>query len=146
MTNSQNLESLIKENKRLLAENEAMREGLQLIANGAEAAKTEVLGKSPHLASGFLEGIEIIAREVLASVAPAAEVEAIAPKFKMGDRVRIVGKQETPPPITDYAIGEYDTIATIEKEGGYKLRYSGKSTASFLVWFDEELIPYTDTD
>lgn len=72
-------------------------------------------------------------------------IELPAPKFSIGDRVRITGKQETAPPSSDYGAGTYDTIATIEKEGGYKLRYSGGKVSS-LIWFDYELAPYNDTE
>lgn len=133
MTNSQNLESLIAQHDALKAENEVMREALQQIANMNE------------MYSRIADAISIARIGLTPVVAPAVEVEAIAPKYKIGDKVRVVGKQETPPPVSDYGRGEYDTIYSVEANGGYKLSYTNGIIGT-LVWFDYELAPYNDTE
>lgn len=133
MTSKQsNLDNLIQDYAALSAENAKLKAAI------ADALHSLRNGRIPSALSVL---------EMTTWLPPAEAPEAIAPKpkFQVGDRVRIIGNQETPPPTSDYAVGEYDTIATIEEKDGYKLRYHGGRVGS-LVWYGRELIPYNDTE
>lgn len=157
MTNSQNIESLIRQHAALKAELAIAQGKLDAIRDKLLANNHNIMG-SPSLVkvtpSAKIRMMRDIFNEIFAivkheyrhiEIKPAAEAEAIAPKFKVGDKVRIVGRQETPLPVSDYGRGGYDTIYSIEANGGYKVSYTN-GVISTLVWFDYELAPYNDTE
>lgn len=142
MTNSHNLESLIRQHEALKA-------------FALEVAFSVFVGND-YLKAKTLMSLKAQVRELLAELgieAPAAEVEAIAPKYAVGDKVRVKVDFER----GNYRAGEYEVITAIRDFVPKPLDDARCIKLAFPCndrfddnedweWRADELIPYTDTD